>query len=264
MTDFKEKYGQYAVIIGGAAGLGKATSYKLADNGLDLIVVDRSQEYLDEFKTNCSKDYPNCDVITVQGDLTDPNVMDKIFAVSDKKSVGFLSYVVAFHKFGKLQDLSFDEHLSILNVNVINFIKCMQHYVKIFADQGHGGILNYSSLTGVTTSPYNAEYGAGKAYIKSITQAVAYEGEKEGIDAMVATLGVTLTPTELKNQPGGEAGAAVQKMGMTPEDTVDEIFENFGKVHSYYVGDHPKAQVKKWKTEMTEDEVAAYMGRFYE
>ena len=108
------------------------------DNGLDLIVVDRSQEYLDQFKTSCAKDYPNCDVITIQGDLTDPNVMDKIFAVSDKKSVGFLSYVVAFHKFGKLQDLSFDEHLSILNVNVINFI-CISLCYFIISNALYGG-----------------------------------------------------------------------------------------------------------------------------
>lgn len=264
MTNFQEKYGQYAVVLGAADGLGKETCTSLANKGLDIVCVDYSKEKIEEFKEEFAENYPDRELVTIVSDLTDPDAPEKIFEVTDKLNVGFMSYVACLHQFGKLQDTDWEMHQKMLNLNVINFMKFMHHYMGIFNEQGRGGVLNYSSLTGVTSSPYNAQYGAGKSFIKSVTQAVGYESESDNIDVMVATLGVTTTPTQLKNQPKGEAGAAVQKIGLTPEETVDEIFENFGKVHSYYVGSHPQAQVKKWKTEMTEDEVAAYMGRFYE
>ena len=264
VKSFQEKYGQYAVVLGAADGLGKVMCESLASKGLDIVCVDYSQEKINEFEKEFAEKYPDRKMITILSDLTDPEAPEKIFEITDKEDVGFMSYVACLHQFGKLQDTPWEAHQRMLNLNVINFLKCMHHYMGVFVKQGHGGVINFSSLTGVTASPYNAQYGGGKAYIKSVTQAVGYEAESDNIDVMVATLGATSTPTELLNKPGGAAGEAIQKNAMTPEDTVDEIFENFGKVHSYYVGDHPKAQVKKWKTEMTEDEVAAYMGRFYE
>ncbi|KJW13206.1 SDR family NAD(P)-dependent oxidoreductase [Levilactobacillus spicheri] len=264
MTNFQQKYGQYAVILGAADGLGKQICYKLASLGLDIVCVDYSAEKINQFAATFPNDFPDRQLITLQADLSMDNVTDQIFRVTDAESVGFMSYVACLHQFGRLQETAWKDHQKMLNVNVINFLKCLHHYMGIFAKQSRGGVLNLSSLTGVTASPYNAQYGAGKAYIKSITQAAGYEAEKENIDVMVATLGATSTPTELENQPGGSVGAAIQKIAMTPEKTVNEIFEHFGQVHSYYVGEHPKAQVKKWKTELSEDDVAAYMGRFYE
>lgn len=264
MTSFKEKYGQYAVILGGADGIGKEMCVGVAERGLDVVCVDYSQEKIDEFEKEFAERFPEREMISILSDLTDPKAPEKIIEVTDKVNVGFMSYVACLHQFGKLQETPWEDHQRMLNLNVINFLKFMHHYMNVFAEQGYGGVINFSSLTGVTSSPYNAQYGAGKAFIKSITQASAYESESDNIEVMVATLGTTSTPTQLQNKPGGEEGAAAQAKAMTPEATIDEIFENFGKVHSYYVGAHPQAQVKKWKTEMTEDEVAAYMGRFYE
>lgn len=51
---------------------------------------------------------------------------------------------------------------------------------------------------------------------------------------------------------------------MTPEDTVEEIFNNIGKVHSLVVGAHNRQAVKHWQCDLTADEAAAYMGAFYE
>lgn len=263
MDNFKEKYGDFAVLFGGADGLGKETGLALADRGLNIVCVDYDQSKLDLFEAEFAKKY-DAKFIPILADLSQPNAVDKVFEITDQLNVGFVSYIACLHKFGKVQDIAWEMYQKMINVNIINFTKAMKHYMKIFVKQKRGGILNYSSLTAVTSSPYNVEYGAGKAYLKSFTQAMGYEGEKENVDVMVATLGTTSTPTELKNQPHGSLGAKIQAMALTPKETVDEIFEHFGQVHSYYVGKHPQEQVKKWKTEMSEDEVTAYMGQFYE
>lgn len=50
---------------------------------------------------------------------------------------------------------------------------------------------------------------------------------------------------------------------MTAEDTINEIFDNTGKAHSVIVGEKNQQSVKHWLCDLTEDETAAYIGRFY-
>ncbi len=71
-------------------------------------------------------------------------------------------------------------------------------------------------MTGISGSPFNGQYGAGKAYILKLTEAVAYETKKTGVDVEAITLGTTLTPTAMKNFPKGPAGDAVVKIALTP------------------------------------------------
>ena len=96
----------------------------------------------------------------------------------------------------------------------------------IFAKQDRGAVINVSSLTAISSSPYNAQYGAGKSYIKKLTEAVAAECESTNVDVEVITLGTTITPSLLSNLPGGPAGEAVMKAAMTPEACVEEAFDN--------------------------------------
>ena len=105
----------------------------------------------------------------------------------------------------------------MINVNVMTFLKCFYHYMGIFAKQDRGAVINVSSLTAISSSPYNAQYGAGKSYIKKLTEAVAAECESTNVDVEVITLGTTITPSLLSNLPGGPAGEAVMKAAMTPE-----------------------------------------------
>ncbi len=261
--NLKEKYGEWGVILGATEGVGKATAEKIAANGMNVVLVGRREEKLmqlgEEIKEKYGSEYK-----VVRCDFSEDHAAQKVFDVTDKLDMGFMSYVACLHCFGKIQDTQWEMHKKMVNVNINTFLECMYHYMGVFTQQRRGCVINFSSLTGVTGSPYNAQYGAGKAYIKKITEAVAYESRETGVDVMVATLGSTITPSWLKNQPGGEEGANAIKAAMTPEDTLDEIFDNIGKVHSLVVGERNKNSVRHWQCDMSEDEVCAYMGRFFE
>ncbi|NLX93097.1 MAG: SDR family NAD(P)-dependent oxidoreductase, partial [Clostridiales bacterium] len=149
-------------------------------------------------------------------------------------------------------------------VNVISFMKFLYHYLGIFAKQDRGAIINISSITAVTSSPYNAQYGAGKAYILKMTEAVAYECAKTNVDVLALTAGSTVTPTWLKNMPGGPDGEKARKAAMLPEDVIAEAVEELGKTRSVVAGERNKASVKHFSTNMTADEQAAMMGSYYE
>ena len=92
---------------------------------------------------------------------------------------------------------------------------------------------------------------------------MACECENTGVDVEVATLGTTLTPTAMKNLPGGPQGDAVVKLALTPDQVADEAFEKLGKELSIITGERNKKSVHDWKANHTEDEYIRYMGSFF-
>ena len=259
----KEKYGEWGVILGATEGVGKAFCEKIAAGGMNVVMVGRREEKLKELGQELHKTY-GVDYKVVKADFSQENAADIVFEATEGLDMGFMSYVACLHSFGKIQDTPWEKHQAMINVNVVTFMKCFYHYMKIFAAQDRGAVINVSSMTGISSSPWNGQYGAGKAYILKMTEAVACETEKTNVDVEVITLGTTLTPSLLNNLPGGPQGEAVMKIAQTPEEVVEEAFEKLGKEFSVIAGERNKKSVHDWKANHTEDEYIRYMGSFYQ
>ena len=241
----REKYGEWGIILGATEGVGKAFCERLAKEGMNVVMVGRREEKLKELGEELKNTY-EIDYKVVKADFSLPDATDKIFAATENLDMGFMAYE------------------AMINVNVVTFMKCFYHYMKIFAAQDRGAVINVSSMTGISSSPWNGQYGAGKAFILKMTEAVACETEKTNVDVEVITLGTTLTPSLLSNLPGGPQGEAVMKTAQTPEEVVDEAFEKLGKELSVISGERNKASVHDWKANHTEDDYIRYMGSFYQ
>lgn len=261
--NLKKKYGEWGIILGATEGVGKAFCEKIAAGGMSVVMVGRRKEMLEELGKDISQKY-GVDHKVVVADFAKPDCTDIIFEATKDLDMGFMSYVACYHTFGKIQDTPWEKHEQMINVNVVTFLKCFYHYMNIFSKQDRGAVINVSSLTGISSSPYNAQYGAGKSYILKLTEAVACETAKTNVDVEVITLGTTITPSLLSNLPGGPAGEAVMKSAQKPEDCVDEAFENLGKTFSLISGEHNRNNVQNWKSNHTVDEYIKYMGSFYE
>nr|ARB66305.1 7beta2-HSDH [synthetic construct] len=259
----REKYGEWGIILGATEGVGKAFCERLAKEGMNVVMVGRREEKLKELGEELKNTY-EIDYKVVKADFSLPDATDKIFAATENLDMGFMAYVACLHSFGKIQDTPWEKHEAMINVNVVTFMKCFYHYMKIFAAQDRGAVINVSSMTGISSSPWNGQYGAGKAFILKMTEAVACETEKTNVDVEVITLGTTLTPSLLSNLPGGPQGEAVMKTAQTPEEVVDEAFEKLGKELSVISGERNKASVHDWKANHTEDDYIRYMGSFYQ
>ena len=253
----REKYGEWGIILGATEGVGKAFCERLAKEGMNVVMVGRREEKLKELGEELKNTY-EIDYKVVKADFSLPDATDKIFAATENLDMGFMAYVACLHSFGKIQDTPWEKHEAMINVNVVTFMKCFYHYMKIFAAQDRGAVINVSSMTGI------GQYGAGKAFILKMTEAVACETEKTNVDVEVITLGTTLTPSLLSNLPGGPQGEAVMKTAQTPEEVVDEAFEKLGKELSVISGERNKASVHDWKANHTEDDYIRYMGSFYQ
>ena len=261
--NLREEYGEWGVILGATEGVGKAFCEKIAQGGMNVVMVGRREEKLQELGREIHEKY-GVDYKVVKADFSQEDAAETVFQATEGLDMGFMSYVACLHSFGKIQDTPWEKHQAMINVNVVTFMKCFYHYMKIFAAQDRGAVINVSSMTGISSSPWNGQYGAGKAYILKMTEAVACETERTNVDVEVITLGTTLTPSLLNNLPGGPQGEAVMKIAQTPEEVVDEAFEKLGKEFSVIAGERNKNSVHDWKANHTEDEYIRYMGSFYQ
>ena len=252
--NLREKYGEWGLILGATEGVGKAFCEKIAAGGMNVVMVGRREEKLNVLAGEIRETY-GVETKVVRAAFSQPGA-----AATEGLDMGFMSYVACLHSFGKIQDTPWEKHEAMINVNVVTFLKCFHHYMRIFATQDRGAVINVSSMTGISSSPWNGQYGAGKAFILKMTEAVACECEGTGVDVEVITLGTTLTPSLLSNLPGGPQGEAVMKIALTPEECVDEAFEKLGKELSVIAGQRNKDSVHDWKANHTEDEYIRYMG----
>jgi len=261
--DFKGRFGEWGVVLGASEGLGKGIAERIAEYGMNVVLVGHHLDDLAVASAEIGNTY-GVKTMIVRADFSEDNAMEQVFAKTDGLDVGFMSYVACLHKFGKVQDTSWEDHKKMLNVNINSFLAALHHYLGIFAKQDRGLIINISSLAGIASSPYNGEYGAGKSYIKKMTEAAAFEMRKTGVMVRCVTLGSTRTPSFLSNLPGGPLGQRAIEHAMTIEDTLDGIFSGIDKERSYVVGERAKGAAHRYEVEYTYDQAAEEMGAYYE
>ncbi|MEI5993737.1 SDR family NAD(P)-dependent oxidoreductase [Candidatus Enterococcus mansonii] len=236
MSEFKEKYGEWGIIFGATDGVGKAMAKSLAERGLNVVLIGRRTEALESLGKELKEGY-QVDYQVVTEDLSTDGSIERIIDQTKKLDVGFVSYVACLSVFGPLYEQTWEQEEKMINVNIVSFMKYFHYYTKLFKEKNRGGIINVGSMSGITGAPYIAQYGAGKSFIIKMTEAVGFEMLETNVDVMVPILGSTITPSFLESLPDTEAGKAALAAAMTPEECMDEIFENFGKTRSMILGD---------------------------
>jgi short-subunit dehydrogenase len=82
-----------------------------------------------------------------------------------------------------------DALTSLLELNTIALTRLMRHALPSMLARGEGGIINVASLGGLVPGPNQAAYYASKAYVVSLTRAVATENAGRGVRMMALAPG---------------------------------------------------------------------------
>lgn len=193
---FWKVYGPYALIAGGSNGLGAAYAEALARRGLNLILMAREKERLEE-TANRLKEKFSVDVITFAADLADYEKIKNFITelLSAKKiNIGLLIYNAAFAPIGLFENIS-EEHLSLTaNVNVRTPLLLAKLLSASMIQNKRGGIVLMSSLAGAQGSPRLSAYAATKAFNAVLAQSLWKELKPYGVDVIGCCAGAILTP----------------------------------------------------------------------
>jgi len=192
ITQFKEKYGKYALVAGGSDGLGFAFAEAIARRGLNLVLIARQEDRLKAAAARLKKIY-EIDVISIAADMADYENVKKLISIL-KVSIGLLVYNAAFAPIGLFENIS-EDHLALATaVNVKAPLLLTKLLSASMIQQKRGGIVLMSSLAGAQGSPNIAAYAATKSFNAILAEGLWKELKPHGIDVLACCAGAILTP----------------------------------------------------------------------
>ncbi len=204
---FKERYSGWALVTGATAGIGSAIAEELAAGGMNVVLVARSVPRLDE-RARELRDTYGVEVEVHRADLSTRAGVDGLIEAVGDREIGVLVPSAAIEERGYLIDGDPDAHGRLLDMDCYGPMRLARHFGRGMAARGNGAILFVSSLSGWSAQPYMAHYGAAKAYVLSLGEALHQEMKDKGVDVSVLSPG----PTDTAMAP--DINAELTKMGM--------------------------------------------------
>jgi len=180
-----------ALVTGAATGIGKAIAMRLVGEGAKLVVTDLRDAELHAVAQEIGTDK----AVAVPGSITVQADIDTAVAAALAR-FGRLDVLVnnaAFTLRGSLADCSpadWDREIEVTLRGPFLFTKAV---LPVMVGQGSGAIVNIGSVAGMLYTG-NPAYGAAKAGLLNLTQAVATEYGRYGIRANLVSPGTV--PTE--------------------------------------------------------------------
>ena len=180
-----------ALVTGASAGIGRELAVVLAREGHDLILVARREPELRELADQLRSRY-GADSTVVAADLATPDAADVIEAgIGAGRAVDVLVNNAGFGGVGAFAGRDRDTDLRMLAVNVVALTDLTKRFLPGMLARGRGRILNVASTAAFQPGPFMAVYYASKAYVLSLSQALAEETIGSGVTVTCLCPGVT-------------------------------------------------------------------------
>jgi len=165
------------LITGSSTGIGKATAIKFAKQGAKVVINYHSgkkegEETLSEIKSITT------DCLLVQADISKPEDVEQLFkTVLEKFSTVDILINNAAIPTDKVDFMkaTYEDMKEIIDSDITSVLMCSQAAAHIMLKQGHGKILNTSSVRGWQYGGRAPVYAASKAAVNSFTSTFAKE-----------------------------------------------------------------------------------------
>lgn len=215
-----ELSGRTALVTGASKGIGLATTAALLDEGVNVVAASRtSSATLDALAGPQLRHVP--------ADLIDPDVPERLVSAA-RETFGGLDVLVnnaggpppgrSMPSFGFLTPTD-DDWRAMLEFNLLPAVRCARAAIPAMLERGGGAIVNVSSTHARQPSAVNVDYGAAKAALGNLTQALSEEFGPQNIRVNTVTPGPVRTPWW--TDPGGAADVLAGVTGIDRDTVLD-------------------------------------------
>ena len=167
--------GRFAVVTGGAQGIGYAVSERLLGSGAAVALWDRDPVQLAESEAALRA---TGQVLGVQVDVTEASAVD---AAAQRTVDAFGRIDILVNNAGiagpsiKSWEYPLDEWQRVMDIDLNGVFYCCRSVVPHMRERNYGRIVNVASIAGKEGNPNAAPYSAAKAGVIALTKSIAKE-----------------------------------------------------------------------------------------
>lgn len=191
--EFKRQYGKWALITGATSGIGAELANQIAGKGLDVILVARKKEALEEKALMLRTNF-GIETKWISADLSTKEGTDTVKHAAKDLEVGLLVLAAGLEVNGAFEKNDIQKELRVIQLNINATLELTHHFVSPMVQRSKGGMLLVASLSGHMPNPYFANYAGTKAYILNFGASLYGELKPKGVDVTVLSPGLTATP----------------------------------------------------------------------
>lgn len=183
------------IVTGASRGIGYAVADKLLSEGGKLVVCASNQKNADKAVVALKKSHPNSMILGLGVNNNEGKDIDKAV---NKVHETFGKVDVLINNAGITTDTPFfnmteDEFINVMNVNVIGMFRWCKAVVPIMKDNNGGSIINTSSMVANFGQKSGCVYAVSKAGVNGLTKSLAKELGQYRIRVNAVAPGVTRT-----------------------------------------------------------------------
>ena len=243
MSDILGLTGKHAIVWGGGFGMGERTSIRLAEAGAHVAVIDleqaRAEKIADAINAAGGK------AIALQADATSEASVEAAHAEAEAHfgPLDCLATVIGLGVWDQVVDMSLEKFNQSILLNLTSFFLPARAAGRSLLKNGKpGAICCVSSVSGLTSAPNHAGYGAAKAGMINLVRTMADEWGPYGIRVNAAMPGSAATPRLVLDAAGKAAMNAAMKAKIPlgragdPDELAKAILFLLSDLASYVTG----------------------------
>jgi NAD(P)-dependent dehydrogenase (short-subunit alcohol dehydrogenase family) len=217
------------LITGALTGIGRATALAFAQEGARIVVSGRRDEAGEALATELRDVGAEAEYVHV-----DVRRDDEVRSLVDRTVARFGRLDVAVNNAGTegnpgpVTEQSAESYAATFDTNVLGTVLSMKHELRVMQAQGHGNIVNLSSILGHRAVPGASIYVASKHAVEGLTKAAALEGAAFGVRVNAVAPGPVETGMldrftgSADRKAGLIAGVPLKRSG-TPDEVAQTI-----------------------------------------
>lgn len=224
-----QKSGKNVLITGASFGFGYEFAKHFAADGYNLVLVARSADRLNALANELSGKY-GIQTWVISKDLFDRDAPNQLHAELKSRNIPIHILVnnAGFGTYGQFSEIELADDLNLVQLNVAVVTHMTKLFMRDMLARNEGRILNVASMAAFLPGPYMATYFASKAYVYSLTDALAEELRGTNVSIMALCPGVAATNfQQTANNEKALIGGKIDAFVMSAQSVVDTAYRDF-------------------------------------
>lgn len=173
----------------------------LANEGVNLLLISRTLSDIEKVSAEVHALHPDISVQIAAADISKLEEVRKALTTltTENKKIDILINNAGILSYGSVLDIAIEEWERVIQTNVLGTYYMIHEVLPFLLEQQQGDIINIASTAGLKGAADLSAYGASKAAVINLSEAIMQEVRKKGIRVTIVNPSTIATDMTLSN-----------------------------------------------------------------